>query len=250
MKTKSVIIFLASLWLNTAFCAEKSQENRYIGMVYVPAGVALIGTDEGFVCEKPRHVLFIKGFYIDKNEVTNSQYKIFIDATKRSIPAHWINGTYPQGYELYPVTNVTYYDAFAYAKWAGKRLPKEEEWEKAAKGKKNYIYPWGEQWEDECANVRSLFQFFDGLMPVGSYPLGKSVCGAFDMAGNAREWTASWFIPYKESFNWNENMKEYYKVIRGGSYKTTKGMSQVFRRDMLEPDGYSEDLGFRCVKDE
>ncbi|OGS18444.1 MAG: hypothetical protein A3J83_07685 [Elusimicrobia bacterium RIFOXYA2_FULL_40_6] len=242
------ILFIAAF---TAIAHAGFDPEKYIGMVFIPSGHSVIGTNDGFEQEKPRHVVYIKGYFMDKYEVTNKQYKIFIDATKRAAPFHWVNGEYLRNTENYPVTNVTYFDAAAYSAWAGKRLPTEEEWEKASRGRNARIYPWGNEWEWNCGNVKSFMEIFDGLKPIGSFPMGKGEYGNYDLSGNAKEWTDSWYAPYQGTFPPNKKkLENKFKIVRGGSYKTTKGMSQSFRRDMLEPADFSEDLGFRCVKDE
>ncbi|OGS27447.1 MAG: hypothetical protein A2297_04305 [Elusimicrobia bacterium RIFOXYB2_FULL_48_7] len=236
-----------------AFSGASLDPENYIGMVYIPGSLAVIGTDDGFAHEKPRHTVKIRGFYMDKYEVTNAQYKIFLDATGHTAPFDWTAGKFQKNMGNYPVTNVSYYDAAAYAKWAGKRLPAEEEWEKAARGNKAFIYPWGNEWEDNRANVKSFLQLFDGLKAVGGCAAGKSEYGVFDLSGNAKEWTDSWFTPYPGGSTQDKEKTEQhrrYKVVRGGSYMTTKGMSQAFRRDVMEPADFSYDLGFRCIKGE
>jgi len=238
-----IILFLSTYGLS-------EQKKQYIGMVYIPAGEMIIGSNEGFTSEKPRHIVYIKSFYIDKYEITNGQYKIFIDATGHSAPPHWKNGNFPEGQENYPVVNVSYYDALKYAKWAGKRLPTEEEWEKAARGTDGRIYPWGNEWKKDCANVKLWHGLFNSLQPVGSYKDGVSPYGVFDLSGNVAEWTDSWFEYYPGNINRQQNQGKKYKIIRGGSYRTTKSMSQTFRRNVLEPEKFRDDLGFRCVKDE
>src|SRR3990167_6784520 len=115
--TLLVVVIASPSDADEAISAEK-----YEGMVYVPAGKFIMGANDGEDDEKPMHEVSLKGFYIDKYEVTNAQYKNFK-------PDH----TFPEGREDYPVVNVTWYEAVEYAKWAGKRLPTEEEWEKASR---------------------------------------------------------------------------------------------------------------------
>jgi formylglycine-generating enzyme required for sulfatase activity len=107
---------------------------RTTSMVKIPGGPFIIGYDHRHPDEKPSHTLTIPPFFIDLYEVTNEQYKQFIDATHRQPPDDWINDTYPPDHNKYPVAFVTWYDAHDYCAWAGKRLPTEEEWEKAARG--------------------------------------------------------------------------------------------------------------------
>lgn len=226
---------------------------KYIGMVYVEPGEFVMGSADGFEYERPRNILHLKGFYIDKYEVTNKQYKIFIDAIGHPAPLHWRKAVYPSGQDNFPVVNVSYYDAEKYARWTGKRLPTEQEWEKAARGNDGRIYPWGNDWKNKVANVKPTLGLWSGPLVIGSYPGGASPSGCFDMAGNVWEWTSSWFAPYPgnillEKFS-TVFRGQKYKILRGGSFKTTRSMSQSFRREVLEPDKFQNDAGFRCVKD-
>ncbi|MEW6039974.1 MAG: SUMF1/EgtB/PvdO family nonheme iron enzyme [Elusimicrobiota bacterium] len=221
---------------------------RYVGMVFVPAGEFVMGADDSFSFEKPEHLEYTKGFYIDVYEVTNGQYKIFLNATGYEPPGHWKNGKFNPGDEKKPVTNINYYDALAYSKWAGKRLPTEEEWEKAARGDKGILFPWGNEWKNNAANVRP-FIGFGGLKKVGSFQDGTSPCGCMDIAGNVWEWTSSWFEAYPGNRDSNRNYGTKYKVIRGGSFKSTRSMSRTFSREIFDPALSDVDIGFRCVKD-
>ena len=110
-------------------------------MVLVPPGLFQMGSLEGPENEKPRRTLELPAFYIDKYEVTCEQYARFLKATGRKAPVSWLDGRMPKKLAKYPVVNVTFADAEAYAKWAGKRLPSEAEWEKAARGSDGRIFP-------------------------------------------------------------------------------------------------------------
>jgi len=244
-KTNLKILLLFLVFLNSY--ASPQQKKQYIGMVYIPGGEVTIGTNEGFSSEKPTHIVYTTGFYIDKYEVTNAQYKIFIDATGHPAPPHWKNGKFPEGQEDYPVVNVSYYDALKYAKWAGKRLPTEEEWEKASRGTDGRIYPWGNEWEKNRANIRPVLGF-GKPKPVGSFPDGVSPYNVYDLCGNVWEWTTSWFQAYPGNTISNPNFGEKFKVIRGGSYKQSEIIAQSVRRDFLNPNDRRMDVGFRCAK--
>ncbi|OGS27445.1 MAG: hypothetical protein A2297_04295 [Elusimicrobia bacterium RIFOXYB2_FULL_48_7] len=183
--------------VDTPTAANKARQEQVVqipGMVYISSGEFIMGTDEGFDYEGPSRKIFLQGFYIDKYEVTNTQYKRFVDSTGINPPPNWKNGKIPSGEDNYPVVNVTYYEALGYAKWAGKRLPTEEEWERSARGPKAYIYPWGIDWNKKYANVRPLIGF-GKPKPVGSFPDGSSFEGVCDLCGNIWEWTTSWFTP-------------------------------------------------------
>jgi serine/threonine protein kinase len=189
------------------------------GMVYVLGGVLRVGRDDGDENERPAHVVTIKPFFIDRAEVTNTQYQQFIDATGYAPPPSWQGAHFPEGTDTLPVTDVTWEDANAYAKWAGKRLPTEEEWEFAARGADDrYIYPWGEQWLPDASNSMSDENDQRQLAPVGQFPKGASPFGLLDMAGNAWEWTASDFKEYPGGKVSLPAGFKNLKVIRGGTY--------------------------------
>ncbi|HCJ67195.1 MAG TPA: hypothetical protein DHV62_07720 [Elusimicrobia bacterium] len=205
------------------------------GMDYVSSGEFIIGSDEGTEFEKPKRKVYLKDFFIDKYEVTNAEYKKFLDATGYKPPKDWTDNNYPAGKGNYPVTNVTYTDTENYAKWTGKRLPSEEEWEKSARGTDGRKYPWGNQWLEERANVRVGFKK-SSLQAVGIYPKGVSPYGGYDLSGNVWEWTSSKF-------------DKKYRIIRGGSFLQPPELSRTSFRDFYEADKFREDIGFRCVKD-
>ncbi|MEP7199466.1 MAG: SUMF1/EgtB/PvdO family nonheme iron enzyme, partial [Chloroflexota bacterium] len=167
-------------------------------MAPVPAGKFLYGENHEI-----RNIA--RPFHIGKYPVTNQQYKRFVDATKQAVPADWDkeNRTYPLGKVNHPVVHVTKNDAEAYCKWAGKRLPTEEEWERAARGIDGREYPWGNEFDKDKTNTQE--SGIGGTSPVGVFLNGASPCGALDMVGNVWEWTANQYD--KNSF-----------VVRGGSW--------------------------------
>lgn len=189
------------------------------GMVYVLGGVLRVGRDNGDENERPAHVVTVKPFFIDRTEVTNAQYQKFIDATGYAPPPSWQGAHFPEGTDTLPVTDVTWEDANAYAKWAGKRLPTEEEWEFAARGADDrYIYPWGEEWLADASNSKSDENDDRQLTSVGQFPKGASPFGLLDMSGNAWEWTASDFKEYPGGKVSLPAGFKNLKVIRGGTY--------------------------------
>jgi formylglycine-generating enzyme required for sulfatase activity len=156
------------------------------GMVLVPAGTALVGSDDPDSDEErqPLHSVWLSGFFIDRTEVTNAEFARFR-------PAHVFD---PSQAKL-PATGITYDEAEAYAKWAGKRLPTEDEWEKAARGTDGRVFPWGNTWDKSKVAARApkpTQKLACGkpsrVRPVGSVPVGTSPYGCVDMAGNAWEW--------------------------------------------------------------
>lgn len=219
------------------------------GMVLVPAGEFFMGSEEGAPSEKPVHVVYLDAYYIDVYEVTNAQYRQFEEATGYRSEGHW-KDEYRPGREDYPVVNVTWNDANAYARWAGKRLPTESEWEKAARGTNKLIWPWGKVFSIRHAN--SMEESIGHPLPVGSFELGKSPYQLFDMAGNVSEWCADWFEQdsYKKSATTNPKGPASGKdrVLRGGSFIHDKGMVRTTVRQGMNPKSYLTNVGFRCAR--
>ncbi|MBL1261661.1 MAG: SUMF1/EgtB/PvdO family nonheme iron enzyme [Thiotrichaceae bacterium] len=154
--------------------------------------------------------------------------------------------------DVLPATDVIWQEAAVYCQWRGKRLPRETEWERAARGTDGNEYPWGSQWDVKITNTGDDSDGENGLAPVGSYPQNISPVGAFDMAGNVWEWTADWYLPYEGSDYKSEFFGEKNKVIRGGGGVGHYALNIFFRgaaRQFAEVDLRSEDVGFRCVKD-
>jgi formylglycine-generating enzyme required for sulfatase activity len=167
------------------------------GMVYVPGGDCLMGSNDADADDdgKPFRRVFVPSFYMDRTEVTNAEFKRFR-------PSH----PYPKGEDNLPVTNVTYDDAAAYARWAGKRLPTEEEWEKAARGADGRRYPWGNQWDAKRVAARAKRKGCSRVQPVGSVSSGASPHGCLDMAGNAWEWVQGFYQGNRHQ-----------RILRGGA---------------------------------
>ena len=215
------------------------------GMVYVPGGDFLMGSDDGEVLSRPAHFVSVRPFFIDRTEVTNEQYRNFVEATGYDPPPTWKDGAIPPGDEALPVTAVTWYDAAAYAAWAGKRLPTEPEWEFAARGAEGRKYPWGNDWDATLANVENRT---NGLMRVGE--TAASPLGINEMAGNAWEWTANDARPYPggKEFPWSRLKL---KIIRGGNWKSSNETAASTFRGYYGASGEKDysSTSFRCVKD-
>jgi formylglycine-generating enzyme required for sulfatase activity len=226
-------------------------------MVLVPAGEFTMGTDERLSDEGPQHRVTLPAFYIDRYEVTNLQYKAFIDATERRSPDHFRNRTFPEGKADHPVTFVNWFDARDYCAWAGKRLPSDQEWEKAARGSDGRSFPWGNEFSMYAANTpvrwASLRQEGD-TTPVGAFREGTSPYGVYDMSGNVWEWTSAWYEAYPGNQRITENYGEKYKTLKGGSWWDCSfykcGISAPsYNRSFFSPKVKNASFGFRCAKD-
>lgn len=266
-------------------------------MVYIAPGEFVIGTSdaeidawakgggdlnrewfEWFDDERPALRLRVSGYWIGRTEVTNAQYLRFVQATRHRTPDHWEGGTVPAGLENFPVMMVDWDDARAYCEWAGGRLPREYEWEKAARGGDARVFPWGDQWDSRrCRNFEvvtgrryssaqdmetAIAEWIDshdtvreGAARVGSYPSDASPYGCKDMAGNVMEWCAD---PYDEKayeryergdFTPSANERE--RVLRGGPW-WMGGDPRYFRCASRHPQprgAQNPAYGFRCVHD-
>jgi formylglycine-generating enzyme required for sulfatase activity len=225
-------------------------------MVTVPAGEFIRGTDARLPDEGPQHRRHVEAFMIDIYEVTNAQYKAFIDATQRKSPDHFRNRTYPAGKADHPVTYVSWHDANAYCAWAGKRLPSDIEWEKAARGTKGQEYPWGDKFDITKANMPLRWEKLGeagDTTPVGAFAGGVSPYGAYDMTGNVWEWTASWYEAYPGNMLASENYGQRYKTLKGGSWFDCSfykcGISApVYNRAFFAQRTKNDSFGFRCAK--
>lgn len=240
-------------------------------MVTVPAGKFQMGTDlkNADAPSHPQHAVELKAYRIDKYLVTNAQYARFVAATGHRVPSDWKDGKIQQGTLLHPVTMVSWYDAAAYAKWAGKRLPTEAEWEKAARGTDARRWPWGNEMDPKRLNT---YYNMGSATDVTAFPNGASPYGLLDMAGNVDEWVEDDFEPYKgtdaepEVFkgkiakvqsDQDQSMKlsdqvpveGKYKVLRGGSWKGDPFSTASYHRDYSWPNYASDFYGFRCASD-
>ncbi len=215
------------------------------GMVYVPGGTFMMGEDNDPETEiaSPAHQVTVQSFFMDRTEVTNAAYSAFIKATKYAAPPHWKNGKFSNEIANYPVVNVSWDDANAYAKWAGKRLPTESEWEFAARSNDSQLYPWGKKWLENASNTKEANR--NQPVAVGSYEVGATVSGLQDMAGNVWEWTLSDVTSYRDP----NLVISSGKVIRGGAFSTVSDRAKTTYRGYNQPESKTDALGFRCVKD-
>ena len=222
-------------------------------MVLVPAGEFTMGSSKGDPDEQPVRKVYVDAFFIDKHQMSVGKYGAFLDATAHEAPADWdiMNKSMHQ---KRPVVNVDWADADAYCKWAGKRLPTEAEWEKAARGTDGRIYPWGNELPtDFHANMKKeVWNNHVVLTPVGMYEGGKSPYGVYDMAGNVWEWVNDWYSQdyYKAGPLRNPTgpPKGDYKVVRGGSWGSSPKDLRSTDRESRLPSFGSLGTGFRCAK--
>ena len=241
------------------------------GMVFVPAGEFTMGDDSGGIGAKPAHHVSLDAYYIDKYEVTNAEYFSFwmtVGAensafTPVSYGEHVGIGDWPeiaQEKPNYPVVGISWDAADAYAKWANKRLPTEAEWEKAARGTDERIWPWGNAFfvsirgANVHANVWNGKDGYDNVLaPVGNYPTGASPYGVFDMGGNVWEWVADWFSEsyYHRSPSRNPTGPEVgsRRVVRGGSWANGPQLARCMTRMGHHPAIGTSFIGFRLAKD-
>ena len=283
-----LILLLASL-LSPVQAAEFTGKDG-APLVLIAEGPFLRGNQEsqGDADEHPQRTITLSAFHIDKYEVTNRRYRTFLKATGHRLPEHccdpslnlWKGTGIAENLLDHPVVNVDWHDAVAYCAWAGKRLPTEAEWEKAARGSDGREYPWGNQHDRMRANGVSYWSGTDfgspeearawwdsengagviatrGVqriltLPVTELEKGATPDGLMHMAGNVWEWTADWYDPKAY-----ESMEERdpkgpeggeFKVHRGGSWLNHRGLLRSAVRDGSRPTMRNHGTGFRCVK--
>ena len=224
-------------------------------LVYVSAGEFKMGA-ENHTDEEPVHTVNLNAYWIDQTEVTNSMYAKCVSAGTCQPPARENSATRKKYYgnsefATYPVIYVTWADASAYCKWAGRHLPTEAEWEKAARGTDARIYPWGNN--VAAQGLLNFYYYVGDTSAVGSYSAGASPYGAQDMAGNVGEWTADWYDKayYAQSAASNPTgpTTGMYRVVRGGAWLDHEFSVRSALRLFYEPNSAFIDLGFRCAED-
>ena len=212
-------------------------------MVLVPGGPFLEGPAPEAPAGTPPRRVQVPAFYIDRFEVTNQQFRGFVQATGYRAQGQWERYATPDR-RRHPVIAVSWYDAQAYAQWAGKRLPTEHEWEKAARGGDGRLYPWGSPWQPERINC---FESAVGnTSEVGAFPKGASPYGVEDLCGNVFEWVDAWYIPLGAG---SETLP-LLRVARGGSRNDlARDCTAVARRGVFPENGALVNSGFRCALD-
>jgi iron(II)-dependent oxidoreductase len=234
-------------------------------MIRIPAGVFVMGSDDPRTGDqnRPAHKVRMPAYKIDKFLVTQAEYARFVAAKRYRPPLDWKQGRIPNGLKLHPVTMISWYNARDYCAWAGKRLPTEAEWEKAARGSDARRWPWGNDMRPDSLNT---YYKIGHTTPVNQYPQGASPFGVMDMAGNVQQWVADQFSPYPGAsgdmevfepkaldpdYHRGSDEKErlIYRVMRGGSWKSDPLSTTTYHRNYALPNYASDFFGFRCAMD-
>ncbi|HTF92218.1 MAG TPA: SUMF1/EgtB/PvdO family nonheme iron enzyme [Verrucomicrobiae bacterium] len=236
-------------------------------MVRIPAGLFLMGSNDGPDDERPQHRLDLGAFSIDRTKVTQSQFAEFLNAVgpvgskgekyfdidDDDARVHRRDGKWraDTGFENHPVVEASWYGAVAYCQWRGKRLPTEAEWEKAARGTDGRKYPWGNDVPD--SNRAHFRAGLNDFKPVGSLPKGASPFGMLDAAGNGWEWVSSAYLPYPYSANdGREDLtRDHVRVTRAGGQDTAPDEITATHRGRQvsrNPRGGHHNISFRCAR--
>jgi len=254
MKTKRLLHYIFIALLLTFKVNGQELTTVDISMVLIPAGNFLMGKDSDKGHDfSPAHKVNVNSFYIDKYEVTNGEYLRFCKETGHGFPEFWNSNVFKSGTEFlnYPVVGINWWDAQKYAKWAGKRLPTEAEWEYAARGGLiDKDFPNGNNWEKKNPKQDNI-GWKNLIKQVGKYnPNGY---GLFDMAGNVWEWVTDGYAEdyYKTSPTDNPTgpLNKNNRVIRSGSWHSGAMCKKVYYRKGLPSNWCDFAVGFRCVKD-
>lgn len=233
------------------------QVHPEVPMIMIPEGAFRMGADgtDALEDEKPQHEVWLDRFEMDRDEVTTGHYAEFLASTARPAPWQWESVDLSQHSDR-PVIGVSWFDAEAYCRWRGKRLPTEAEWEKAARGTDGRLFPWGNQSPREAlANfgLGARFSYSQVLAPVERYEQGRSPYGLSQMAGNVGEWVADWYgSAYDETgARRNPSGPELgsFRVVRGGSWSDLPKYLLTYGRFKLPPETRNSYTGFRCARD-
>ena len=235
-------------------------------MVFIAAGPFTMGSNDGLPNERPEHTVMLDAYYIDKYEVTLNLYRKFLEVEKHESPPTWDDEAATTVGDR-PAIGMRWTSADAYCRWAGKRLPTEAEWEKAARGIDGRRYPWGGMqpfidmanynrglWVSEAITLVAVTSGLEGMsVRHGLKEGGKSPFGVFHMAGNAAEWVADWYERdyYQKSPGKNPSgpVTGEKRVLRGGSWADVPSALRVTARFSAEPDFEDRTMGFRCAMD-
>jgi iron(II)-dependent oxidoreductase len=246
---------------------EAAATKEFGDMVQIPAGVFLMGSNDGPEDERPQHRLTAAGFFIDRTPVTNGQFAEFMNAVGTQAPdgqlwydvddsdarIHRREGRWraDSGFAKHPVAEVSWHGALAYCNWLGKRLPTEAEWEKAARGTDRRRYPWGNEPPD--ASRAHFNGGWNDTRPVGSFPKGASPYGVLDLAGNGWEWVSSAYLPYP--YNSSDGREDLNRLqvrsTRGGGHDSPADELTATHRGRnvsRNPRSGHHNIGFRCAR--
>jgi serine/threonine-protein kinase len=240
----------------TSIGQKKVSSKDGMELLCVPAGEFPMGSDDGEDDEKPVHTVYLDAYWIDQTEVTNRQYALCVSAGACQAPgetnsptrlSYYANSTYAN----YPVIFVNWNQANDYCQWAGRQLPSEAQWEKAARSTDGRTFPWGSIGNTPTDKKHNSYQEVGDTYAVGSYPAGASPYGAFDMAGNVWEWVADWYSEnyYASSPERNPTgpTDGQGRVLRGGAWSNFENYLRSSLRIKNEPDSWSNGIGFRCA---
>ncbi len=226
-------------------------------MVFIPPGKFVQGTSQGGFNERPERLVTLEGFWIDRHEVTNHHYRAFVEQTghrKPGPPSRYAKRLTQLRGPNQPVAYVSWYDADAYCKWKGKRLPREAEWEKAMRGIDGRLWPWGNSPRIHKANLGGGEDGYEATASVGSFPLDRSPFGVYDGFGNLMEWADNWYEEQthhpSEPGEVNFADRGGYKTLRGAGYTSYGNDLRITARNFMVPDFRDETIGFRCATSE
>ena len=272
-KSTQRILFSLGIVLAVVMHAFADEEN----MILIPAGEFTMGSERRGPDEKPAHKVYLDAYYIGKYEVTNEEYYKFWEATGKHTPENFSDkrsrvesqsstvefqsstfdgiGTWPERalkFPRHPVVGVSWHDAVAYAEWVGMRLPTEAEWEKAARGRTDRLWPWGNSLRPYANTWNGKDGYDNGTAPVGSYHNGKSYYGVMDMAGNVWEWTSDW---YSDTYYFHSPKRNptgadtgSWRVIRGGAWTDSINRCTTTFRFYFYPSLKTSFIGFRLAR--
>jgi formylglycine-generating enzyme required for sulfatase activity len=220
-------------------------------MIEIPAGPFTFGSDTSEPNEGPAQIIDLPAFQVDRFEVANEDFTLFVNATDYQTEAEQSGAnktwqSYVEGKGNHPVVKVSWNDAQAYCEWLGKRLPTEMEWEKAARGEEGSLFPWGNEFDPAKANIKATG--IRGTVAVGSFAGGASPYGVEDMAGNVWEWTSSTYQAYPNSDYQDDFYSDNLYVTRGGGWFDEEAQIRTANRSAAAPESANDDLGFRCVQ--
>jgi eukaryotic-like serine/threonine-protein kinase len=238
----------------TAYWFLRAPEKPKLDLVAIDGGSFLMGRNNGPPLEAPAHSVTVQPFMMDRTEVNNTEYALFVSETHHAAPTHWAGNKPPFGQELWPAVNVSFQDALDFAAWRSQRdgvtyrLPSEEEWEYAARnGGKNDLYPWGSDWRNNVAVLKETTP-----APVGSRPNGNNRWGVVDLIGNVWEWTSSKASVYPGNLGTLAPEGREWIVIRGGGYVSDPARTDLpissCMREFIAPGTKTTQLGFRLVR--